>query len=121
VLLLACNTPSRMAKGAVEELRRQGVAAGLFRPLTLGPFPIQLLGPLLARARRLIVVEASDGQLEDELRLALSHAGVRPVPTIENVRRSGGSLPQPAEIVQKVLESVRPARNGAASLKGVGA
>jgi pyruvate/2-oxoacid:ferredoxin oxidoreductase alpha subunit len=121
VLLLACNTPSRMAKGAVEELRRQGVAAGLFRPLTLWPFPIRLLGPLLARARRLIVVEASEGQLEDELRLALSHAGVRPVPAIENVRRSGGALPQAAEIVEKVLESVRPARNGAAALRGVGA
>jgi pyruvate/2-oxoacid:ferredoxin oxidoreductase alpha subunit len=110
-----------MAKGAVEELRRQGVAAGLFRPLTLWPFPIRLLGPLLARARRLIVVEASEGQLEDELRLALSHAGVRPVPAIENVRRSGGALPQTAEIVAKVLESVRPARNVATSLKGVGA
>jgi pyruvate/2-oxoacid:ferredoxin oxidoreductase alpha subunit len=105
VLLLACNTPSRMAKGAVEELRRQGVAAGLFRPLTLWPFPIRLLGPLLARARRLIVVDA----------------GVRPVPAIENVRRSGGALPQAAEIVEKVLESVRPARNGAAALRGVGA
>jgi pyruvate/2-oxoacid:ferredoxin oxidoreductase alpha subunit/NAD-dependent dihydropyrimidine dehydrogenase PreA subunit len=118
VLLLACNTPSRMAKGAVEELRRQGVAAGLFRPLTVWPFPIRLLGPLLARARRLIVVEASEGQLEDELRLALSHAGVRPVPAIENVRRSGGALPQTAEIVGKVLEPVRP-RNGATALRGV--
>jgi hypothetical protein len=68
-----------------------------------------------------MVVESSEGQLEDEQRLALSHAGVRPVPAIENVRRSGGSLPQSAEIVEKVLESVRPERGGAALLKGVGA
>ena len=51
--------------------------AGLFRPLTLWPFPIRLLRPLLDdRAERIVVVEASDGQLEDELRLALCHAGV---------------------------------------------
>ena len=39
-LVVACNTPARMAKGAVQELREQGIAAGLFRPITLWPFPI---------------------------------------------------------------------------------
>ena len=59
VLLVACNTPARMAKGAVEALRSKGVRAGLFRPLTLWPFPIRLLRPLLSGGRRLVVVEAS--------------------------------------------------------------
>ena len=54
--------------------------AGLFRPQTLWPFPIDAFLPLLTHARRIVVVEASAGQLEDELRLALSHAGVRDVP-----------------------------------------
>ena len=45
------------------------------------------------RATRLVVVEASAGQLEDELRLALSHAGVHAPPPIEHVRRMGGVLP----------------------------
>jgi len=103
VLLLASNTPARMAKGAVEALRAQGVKAGLFRPLTLWPFPIRLLAPLLPRAQRLIVVEASEGQLEDELRLALSHAGTRQVPAIEGLRHSGGILPQAEEIVEHVM------------------
>jgi len=102
ILLVACNTPSRMAKGAVETLRGRGVRAGLFRPLTLWPFPIRLLEPLLDSVRRIVVIEASDGQLENELRLALSHAGfTAPVP-IESVRRYGGVLPSPDEVVERV-------------------
>jgi pyruvate/2-oxoacid:ferredoxin oxidoreductase alpha subunit/NAD-dependent dihydropyrimidine dehydrogenase PreA subunit len=105
VLVVACNTPARMAKGAVEELRREGVAAGLFRPLTVWPFPVSRLAPLLPKVERIVVVEASSGQLEDELRLALSKAGLA-TPVIENVRHRGGVLPQQAEIVARV----RPAR-----------
>ncbi len=102
VLLLAANTPARMAKAAVQRLRAQGVKAGLFRPVTLWPFPMDALAALLPQARRLMVVEASLGQLEDELRLALSHAGVAH-PPIEHVQHTGGVLPQPDEIVQAVL------------------
>ncbi len=102
VVLVACNTPSRMAKGAVEALRAQGIKAGLFRPMTLFPFPIDSLKPVLSHARRLVVVEASNGQLEDEVKLALANAGVRDYPEIEHVRHFGGVLPQLEEIVVKV-------------------
>jgi pyruvate/2-oxoacid:ferredoxin oxidoreductase alpha subunit len=80
----------------------RGVRAGLFRPVTLWPFPILALAPLLPRVRRIVVVEASPGQLEDELRLALSHAGHVP-PPIAHVRRLGGHLPQQAEILRVLL------------------
>jgi 2-oxoglutarate ferredoxin oxidoreductase subunit alpha/2-oxoisovalerate ferredoxin oxidoreductase alpha subunit len=106
VLLVACNTPARMAKGAVQSLRDRGIRAGLFRPLTLWPFPIRQLTPLLRRAKRLVVVEASDRQLEDELRLAMSRAGLRDHPTIEGVRHYGGVLPLQSEIVECVWEGV---------------
>jgi pyruvate/2-oxoacid:ferredoxin oxidoreductase alpha subunit/NAD-dependent dihydropyrimidine dehydrogenase PreA subunit len=101
VLIVACNTPSQTARAAVQTLRGAGVRAGLFRPITLWPFPVEMLRPLLHDARRLVVVEASAGQLEDELRLAMSHAGLNGVP-IENVRHTGGVLPQVREIVAKV-------------------
>jgi pyruvate/2-oxoacid:ferredoxin oxidoreductase alpha subunit len=101
LLLVACNTPARMAKGAVNALRAQGVRAGLFRPITLWPFPIRALLPLLPAAKRIVVVEASDGQLEDELRLALSHAGAA-APPIESIRHYGGVLPQQHELVEKL-------------------
>lgn len=102
VLLVACNTPARMAKGAVEDLRARGVRAGLFRPITLWPFPLEHLRPFLGRTRRIAVVEASPGQLEDELRLSLSRAGIAP-PPITPIQRYGGALPQRADITIAVL------------------
>ena len=104
VLVVACNTPARMAKGAVRTLRAAGINAGLFRPITLWPFPIRALLPLLDRVRRIVVVEASDRQLEDELRLAMSNAGARPLP-ISRVNRYGGVLPSHDEIVAQVTRA----------------
>jgi pyruvate/2-oxoacid:ferredoxin oxidoreductase alpha subunit len=108
-LVVATNTPARMAKGAVQELRDRGIKVGLFRPITVWPFPIDLIKPVLDRVNRIVVVEASPGQLEDELRLALSKAGIHP-PPIDHVRHYGGILPQQAEIVEMVLGGEEVAR-----------
>ena len=101
-LIVACNTPARMAKGAVQALRERGIKIGLFRPITLWPFPIDALLPLLDGKRGLIVVEAGPGQLEDEIRLALSHAGVASPPGLHHIRHYGGVLPQQREIVDSI-------------------
>lgn len=101
-LVVACNTPAGAARGAVEALRAEGVPVGLFRPLTLWPFPIRQLQPLLEHARRILVVEASDGQLEDELRLALSHARLDADLDIAHLRHYGGVLPSLDEVVTAV-------------------
>ena len=107
VVVVACNTPAHMAKGAVEDLRAEGIRAGLFRAQTLWPFPIRALAEVLERTGRLVVVEASEGQLEDELRLALSHAGVGSGVEIGRVQRHGGVLPSQREIVEKVRQLQR--------------
>jgi pyruvate/2-oxoacid:ferredoxin oxidoreductase alpha subunit len=99
-LIIACNTPARMAKAAVVRLRREGRPAGLFQPISLWPFPIDSLLPLLEHARHIVVVEASDGQLEDELRLALHHAGERRDLAISHLRHMGGILPVDQEIYE---------------------
>jgi pyruvate/2-oxoacid:ferredoxin oxidoreductase alpha subunit/ferredoxin len=100
LLVIACNTPARMAKAAVEHVRQEGVAAGLFQPVTIWPFPINELKPLLDHVSQILVVEASNGQLEDELRLALSHADIRA--EIHHLRRMGGNLPEEQDIVEKI-------------------
>ncbi|MEZ4221559.1 MAG: 4Fe-4S binding protein [Polyangiaceae bacterium] len=102
VLVIACNTPARMAKAAVEQLRQENRNVGLFQPITLWPFPIDALRPLLSSARHVLVVEASDGQLEDEMRLAMHHADVSGV-RIHHLRHMGGILPDAQEVYDKVL------------------
>lgn len=87
-------------------LRAHGVRAGLFRPVTLWPFPIDDFLPLLDAAEEIVVVEASNGQLEDELRLALAKSHTVDVPLIESVRHFGGILPQQEEIFEAVMHSV---------------
>lgn len=101
VLIVACNTPARTAKGAVQALRNEGIKAGLFRPITVWPFPIDLLRKPLQTVKRIVVVEASNGQLEDELRLAISKAGLN-LPPIDHVRHFGGILPQLDEVLAAV-------------------
>ncbi len=101
-LLVASNTPARIARAAVEALRERGIRAGLYRPITLWPFPIDGLLGLLGRARGIVMVEAGPGQLEDELRLALSWSGYGPVPPIHRVVRYGGVLPQQHDIINEV-------------------
>jgi pyruvate/2-oxoacid:ferredoxin oxidoreductase alpha subunit/NAD-dependent dihydropyrimidine dehydrogenase PreA subunit len=113
-LIVACNTPARMAKGAVQELREQGLAVGLFRPVTLWPFPIRGLLPVLERVRGVLMVEAGAGQLEDEMRLALSHAGVNQPPPIERLQHYGGILPQQHEIVEAASDMASGAAVGGA-------
>ena len=105
-LLVACNTPARAAKGAVRALRREGIPVGLFRPMTVWPFPTQPLQAILPHVKRVVVVEASAGQLEDELRINLSRAGSTHLPQITHVRHMGGVLPQQSEVVEHVLALV---------------
>jgi pyruvate/2-oxoacid:ferredoxin oxidoreductase alpha subunit/NAD-dependent dihydropyrimidine dehydrogenase PreA subunit len=103
VVLVAANTPARAAKGAMKVLRDLGMKVGLFRPITIWPFPVEPLKALLPTVRHVVLVEANEGgQIEDELRLALSLAGVEKLPPITHVRHSGGMLPQQSEIVDHV-------------------
>lgn len=103
IVVIACNTPSRMAKGAVKKLREGGVKAGLFRPITIWPFPIDALKKLLGHVKKLLIVEASSSQLENEVRLALSYAGITP-PEIHQLQHYGGVLTQMEEIVERLKE-----------------
>ncbi|MBQ7529340.1 3-methyl-2-oxobutanoate dehydrogenase subunit VorB [bacterium] len=104
ILFVAANTPARMTKGAIKKLRSKGIKAGLFRPITLWPFPIDSLKSLVSKVKYIVVVEASAGQLEDEMRLALSYANIEKWPPIYHVQHFGGVLPQSEEIEKFVLD-----------------
>lgn len=104
LLLVAYGTPARMAMTAVEQLRQRGIAAGLFRPITLWPFPAISLNHLAcqARVKSILTVEMCLGQMIDDVKLAVE--GKKPV---HFYGRSGGSIPTVAEIVKAAEEALK--------------
>jgi pyruvate/2-oxoacid:ferredoxin oxidoreductase alpha subunit len=99
VLVVGFGIVSRILRSAVDEARRQGVKVGLFRPITLWPFPSHELVAAAARTERVLVVELSNGQMVEDVRLAL--AGTKP---IEFYGRVGGNVPTVEELQVKIEE-----------------
>jgi 2-oxoglutarate ferredoxin oxidoreductase subunit alpha len=100
LLLVAWGTVGRTCKTVVHEARAQGMRAGLFRPISLWPFPAPRLGELARQVRVMLVVEMNAGQMLEDVRLAVQ--GRCPV---EFYGRMGGVIPLPDE----VLEALRMA------------
>ncbi len=101
VLILAIGTPARAAKSAIRELRAEGVKAGLFRPVTLWPFPEKAFRAAAAGKKAVIVPEMNMGQLVSEAeRLVPEGVAVR------GLNRYDGEAITPAMVVEAVKESV---------------
>ncbi len=71
VVVVAFGTPGTYVKAAVRALRRQGVAVGYVRPVTLYPFPSEAIADAARRARAVAVFENNQGQMIDDVRLAV--------------------------------------------------
>jgi len=98
ILLVGYGITSRVLRSAVEEGRSQGLRVGLFRPITLWPFPSEALLKVAAHVQRVLVVELSNGQMVEDVRLALN--GKVPV---DFHGRTGGNVPSVEEIHAHVL------------------
>ncbi|MCL2104296.1 MAG: 3-methyl-2-oxobutanoate dehydrogenase subunit VorB [Kiritimatiellaeota bacterium] len=111
VVLLGYGISSRIARSAAETLRGRGVKAGVFRPITLNPFPEGALCKTL-EGRRAIVVEHSNGQFRDDVMLRLAREGHRYQP-VEIVSHMGGIVVTVDEVVDAVnlCHAVGPADN----------
>ncbi len=92
---------SRVLRSAVDEARKRGIKVGLFRPITLWPFPSVELAKTALHVEKLLVVELSNGQMVDDIRLAVE--GRRPV---EFYGRVGGNVPDVEELLAKIEEHV---------------
>jgi len=99
VLLIGFGIVSRVLRSAVDSLRKDGVKAGLFRPITLWPFPNKMLVEVASRVQKVLDVELSNGQMLQYVKLALD--GKVPV---EFYGRVGGNVPSVEELHEQVLE-----------------
>ena len=99
IIIVSYGISSRIARSAVEKAREIGIKAGLFRPKTLFPFPEDALKKLAERKCKFISVEMSNGQMLEDIVLAIGCA--RPV---ELVNRMGGNLVDVDIITKKIID-----------------
>lgn len=99
VLIVAYGTVARVCKTALDDLAAQGVHVALVRPITLYPFPYEVVRKAALRAKAVLVVELSTGQMLEDVHLAVQ--GQRPV---FFHGRQGGMLASPEEVASKVRE-----------------
>ncbi len=99
LLLVAYGTSARIAHGAMEELRREGIPTGLLRPISLWPFPSQRLAEVGQRVGRVLVVEMSAGQMIEDVRLALGDRA-----RIGFHGRMGGTVPTVGDVARAAKE-----------------
>ena len=97
VVVVAFGAGARVARSAVVEARAKGVKAGLIRPITLWPFPVDALEAAVPTAKAFLTVEMNMGQMVDDVRLAVN--GRRPV---EFFGRTGGVIPTPVEVLAQI-------------------
>jgi len=101
LIVTAYGATARVVKSAVKAAREQGMKVGMIRPVSLWPFPVKAFENLKAKA--VLTVEMSKGQMVDDVRLAVN--GRIPV---HFFGRTGGVIPAPAE----VLEAMKNAYGG---------
>jgi 2-oxoglutarate ferredoxin oxidoreductase subunit alpha len=94
VVIVAYGLVARIAQRAVELARAEGIRAGVFRPITLFPFPTKQLRALADRTETMLVVEMNAGQMVEDVRLSVE--GRLPVSTYG---RMGGLVPSPDEVL----------------------
>jgi len=98
ILLVGYGITSRILRSAVEAARAEGQRLGLFRPISLWPFPSAALRKAAAGVHQVVVVELSNGQMVEDVRLALNGS----VP-VEFYGRTGGNVPSVEEIQTEVM------------------
>ena len=100
-IITAFGTVARVAKTVVDEMRREGVKVGLFRPISVWPFPYDALKETVVRpeVKGVLDVEVNEGQMLEDVKLAVE--GQKP---IEFFGHCGSLFPTTKEIREKILE-----------------
>ena len=97
IVIVAYGASSRVSRSAVDAAREMGIKAGLVRPITLWPFPVNAIEATVATAKQYLTVEMSMGQMVDDVKLVVN--GRKPVSFFG---RTGGIIPTPEEVLAEI-------------------
>ena len=100
-VIVSFGSAARIGEKAVELAREEGIKVGLFRPITLWPFPSKEIAEVAKGKKGILVSEINAGQMVEDVRLAINGA-VR----VEHFGRLGGIVPEPEEIVKALKEKL---------------
>jgi len=100
-LIVAYGTSARLSQKAVDILRAEGIKVGLLRPITLFPFPSEIIGKLAAQVKGILTVEMSAGQMIEDVKLSVG-CKVK----VEHFGRMGGIIPSPTEVVEAMHKKI---------------
>jgi len=104
LILVAYGITARIAKGAIELARKEGLKVGLIRPITLWPFPSSTIAKASEKTKKFLAVEMSEGQLIEDVRLSLfGKTGIE----AEHFGNGGGWYPSPNNIFEKIKEVLK--------------
>lgn len=98
-MIVSFGSAARIAEKAIEMAREEGMKVGLFRPITLWPFPEKELAAMAEGKKGILVVEINAGQMIEDVRLTIN--GER---RVEHFGRLGGVVPEPIEIIDALKE-----------------
>ena len=98
IVIVSFGITARISKSAVNEARKNGIKAGLLRPITLSPFPSKKLRQLADTASAFLSVELNMGQMVNDVRLATECK--KPV---YFYGRTGGSMPSSEDVYEQIL------------------
>ena len=94
-IIIAFGSAARISQKAMETARKQGMKVGLFRPITLWPFPEKEIKALSEKVKGMLVVEINAGQMIFDVKCAAAGSNI----PIEHYGRLGGIVPDPDEII----------------------
>ena len=100
-VIVAFGSVARISEKAVELAREEGIKVGLFRPITLWPFPEKEIAELAKTKKGFLVAELNAGQMIEDVRLA-----VKGETKVAHFGRLGGMVPDPEEIVNALKEEL---------------
>ena len=100
-IIVSFGSAARIGEKAIEQAREEGIKVGLFRPITLWPFPSKEIVEVAKNTKGILVSEINAGQMVQDVRLAIN--GVLPV---EHFGRLGGIVPEPEEIIGALKEKL---------------
>jgi 2-oxoglutarate ferredoxin oxidoreductase subunit alpha len=99
IILVAFGASSRISHSAVDMARKQGIKAGLIRPITLWPYPEKFIKKHVGHAKAFLSVEMNMGQMVEDVRLAVENK--KPV---HFFGRTGGMVPTPKEVLAEIVK-----------------